>query len=58
LLHDLEALEEQPKTLRFKLPGIVISRRLHAHCEAGDCLVQAASELADVDQLLVAQPNR
>lgn len=56
-LHDLEALEEPPKTLRFKLPGIVISRRLHAHCEAGDCLVQAASELIDVDHCL-SQPNR
>ncbi|MEQ9244726.1 MAG: succinylglutamate desuccinylase/aspartoacylase family protein [Nitratireductor sp.] len=57
LLHDLEALEEKPVTLRFKLPGIVISRRLHAHCEAGDCLVQAASELTDVNQLLVSQPD-
>nr|WP_246746442.1 MULTISPECIES: succinylglutamate desuccinylase/aspartoacylase family protein [Nitratireductor] len=58
VLHDLESIEEPPKTLRFKLPGIVISRRLHAHCEAGDCLVQAASELADVDRLFLSQPNR
>lgn len=41
-VHDLERLEAEEEPLRFVEPGIVISRRLHTMCEAGDCLVQAA----------------
>ena len=37
---------EQP--LRFAEGGIVISRRLHTMCEAGDCLVQAAEPMKHV----------
>ncbi|MDW6022939.1 succinylglutamate desuccinylase/aspartoacylase family protein [Mesorhizobium sp. BAC0120] len=40
--HDLERLEAEAEELRFAEAGIVISRRLHTMCEAGDCLVQAA----------------
>lgn len=48
--HDLESLDKPAEILRFRKPGIVISRRLHAHCEAGDCLVQAACELTQADE--------
>ena len=44
--HDLERLETPEEELHFAEAGIVISRRLHTMCEAGDCLVQAA-ELVD-----------
>ena len=40
--HDLERLEMQEEGLHFAEAGIVISRRLHTMCEAGDCLVQVA----------------
>ena len=40
--HDFERLTETEQPLRFAEGGIVISRRLHTMCEAGDCLVQAA----------------
>lgn len=40
--HDLERLEEPEAELRFAEAGIVLSRRLHTMCEAGDCLVQVA----------------
>jgi len=40
--HDLERLDMQEEPLLFAEPGIVISRRLHTHCEAGDCLLQVA----------------
>jgi uncharacterized protein len=40
--HELERLEAQEEELRFAEAGIVISRRLHTMCQAGDCLVQAA----------------
>lgn len=44
--HDLERLETPEEPLRFAESGIVISRRLHTHCEAGDCLVQVAEPVA------------
>lgn len=44
--HDLERLEAPEEPLRFAESGIVISRRLHTHCEAGDCLVQVAEPVA------------
>jgi uncharacterized protein len=44
--HDLERLDVAEEELRFSEAGIVISRRLHTMCEAGDCLMQAA-ELVD-----------
>ncbi len=40
--HDLERLEAAEEPLRFEESGIVISRRLHTDCQAGDCLVQVA----------------
>ncbi|WEX10897.1 succinylglutamate desuccinylase/aspartoacylase family protein [Chelativorans sp. AA-79] len=43
--HDLERLECQADALMFRRGGIVISRRLHADCQAGDCLIQAAAEI-------------
>lgn len=50
LYHDLERLDRPAEVLKFKMPGIVISRRLHAQCEAGDCLMQAASQVeGDID---------
>lgn len=44
--HDLERLEEPEETLRFAEGGIVISRRLHTMCEAGDCLMQVAEPVS------------
>lgn len=44
--HDLERLEEPEETLRFAEAGIVISRRLHTMCEAGDCLMQVAEPVS------------
>jgi hypothetical protein len=40
--HDLERLDVSDETLNFAEAGIVISRRLHTMCEAGDCLMQVA----------------
>ncbi|RAZ84605.1 deacylase [Mesorhizobium hawassense] len=40
--HDLERLEAAEEALRFAEAGIVLSRRLHTMCEAGDCLMQVA----------------
>jgi predicted deacylase len=40
--HDLERLEAAEEPLHFAEGGIVISRRLHSQCEAGDCLLQVA----------------
>lgn len=40
--HDLERLDMPEEPLLFAEAGIVISRRLHTHCEAGDCLIQVA----------------
>jgi predicted deacylase len=40
--HDLERLESPEEPLRFAEGGIVLSRRLHTHCESGDCLMQVA----------------
>lgn len=43
--HDLERPDLEPEVLTFRRGGIVLSRRLHADCQAGDCLVQAAAEI-------------
>ncbi|TIR01125.1 succinylglutamate desuccinylase/aspartoacylase family protein [Mesorhizobium sp.] len=40
--HDLERLELAEEAIRFSESGIVLSRRLHTMCEAGDCLMQVA----------------
>ncbi|MDH4984193.1 succinylglutamate desuccinylase/aspartoacylase family protein [Aminobacter anthyllidis] len=40
--HDLERLDVSEEALNFAEAGIVISRRLHTMCEAGDCLMQVA----------------
>jgi predicted deacylase len=40
--HDLERLDMAEEPLFFAEAGIVISRRLHTYCEAGDCLIQVA----------------
>lgn len=40
--HDLERLDAREEPLRFQEGGIVLSRRLHTMCEAGDCLLQVA----------------
>ncbi|MBE1205229.1 succinylglutamate desuccinylase/aspartoacylase family protein [Aminobacter carboxidus] len=40
--HDLERLDLPEEALHFAEAGIVISRRLHTMCEAGDCLLQVA----------------
>lgn len=44
--HDLERLEWPEEPLRFAEGGIVISHRLHAMSEAGDCLIQVAEPIA------------
>ncbi|TIX38043.1 MAG: deacylase, partial [Mesorhizobium sp.] len=40
--HDLERLDLAEEALHFVENGIVLSRRLHTMCEAGDCLMQVA----------------
>ncbi|MER9227127.1 succinylglutamate desuccinylase/aspartoacylase family protein [Mesorhizobium sp. M0664] len=40
--HDLERLDLAEQALHFLESGIVLSRRLHTMCEAGDCLMQVA----------------
>jgi uncharacterized protein len=40
--HDLERLDVAEEPRHLAEGGIVISRRLHSHCEAGDCLLQVA----------------
>lgn len=40
--HDLERLALAEEPLHFAEGGIIISRRLHTMCEAGDCLMQVA----------------
>ncbi|WP_095198059.1 succinylglutamate desuccinylase/aspartoacylase family protein [Mesorhizobium carmichaelinearum] len=40
--HDLERLDLAEEALHFAEAGIVLSRRLHTMCEAGDCLMQVA----------------
>jgi uncharacterized protein len=40
--HDLERLDLAEEALHFAESGIVLSRRLHTMCEAGDCLMQVA----------------
>lgn len=43
--HDLERLELAEEELYFAEGGLVLSRRLHTMCEAGDCLMQVAEPL-------------
>jgi predicted deacylase len=43
--HDFEALDRPEIALTFVEAGVVISRRLHTMCEAGDCLMQVAEPL-------------
>lgn len=50
--HDLTRLDIAEEELRFQESGIVISRRLHADSEAGDCLIQVARPVGD-DAFLV-----
>jgi len=38
--HDFERLDLPEETLHFRRSGVVLSRRLHTDCQAGDCLVQ------------------
>ena len=45
--HDLERLALAEEPLRFAEGGIIISRRLHTMCEAGDCLMQVAEPVED-----------
>lgn len=45
--HDLERLDLPEEPLVFAEGGIVLSRRLHAMCEAGDCLMQVAEPIED-----------
>ncbi|WP_192180695.1 succinylglutamate desuccinylase/aspartoacylase family protein [Mesorhizobium amorphae] len=45
--HDLERLDLAEEALHFAEGGIVLSRRLHTMCEAGDCLVQVAEPVED-----------
>lgn len=40
--HDLARLDLAEEALHFAEGGIVLSRRLHTMCEAGDCLMQVA----------------
>jgi uncharacterized protein len=49
--HDLNRLDEEEETLRFAVSGVVISRRLHTDCEAGDCLIQVGREVTVADIL-------
>jgi predicted deacylase len=41
-LYDLERPMDDPLTLRFAESGIVLTRRLHTHCQSGDCLMNLA----------------
>jgi uncharacterized protein len=43
--HDLERLQVAEEPLHFAEGGIVLSRRLHTLCEAGDCLMQVAEQV-------------
>ncbi|MER8387948.1 succinylglutamate desuccinylase/aspartoacylase family protein [Mesorhizobium sp. M1428] len=43
--HDLERLDFAEEALHFAENGIVLSRRLHTMCEAGDCLMQVAEPI-------------
>jgi len=43
--HDLERLDLAEEPLRFAEGGVIISRRLHTMCEAGDCLMQVAEPI-------------
>jgi predicted deacylase len=49
--HDLERLDVDEEELFFRESGIVISRRLHSDCQAGDCLIQVGRRVAE-DELL------
>ncbi|MCR9135112.1 MAG: succinylglutamate desuccinylase/aspartoacylase family protein [Alphaproteobacteria bacterium] len=37
--HDLESPAREPEEIRSTVSGVVVSRRLHAHVEGGDCLL-------------------
>lgn len=41
--HDFSDLSAPEVELRFKVSGVVISRRLHVDSEAGDCLIQVGT---------------
>jgi len=43
--HDFQRINEAEEALHFQTSGIVISRRLHTDCEAGDCLIQVARKI-------------
>ena len=43
--HDFGRLELNEDELRFAVPGVVISRRLHSDSESGDCLIQVGRRL-------------
>jgi predicted deacylase len=45
-MHDLERLDAPEEELCFAAGGGVLSHRLHAMCEAGDCLIHVAEALA------------
>jgi predicted deacylase len=45
--HDFERLGELEEELQFATTGIVISRRLHTQCQAGDCLIQVGRIIKD-----------
>jgi predicted deacylase len=50
--HDFERPEAPEETLHFPADGIVISQRLHADCQSGDCLVQVGRPLTPTHALL------
>lgn len=52
--HDLNQLDAEEEILRFRQPGIVISRRLHTDCESGDSLIQVARPVGRADILTAA----
>jgi predicted deacylase len=45
--HDLNDIGRPEEELHFGCSGIVLSQRLHTHCEGGDCLVQVARLLPE-----------
>ncbi|MNV95178.1 Succinylglutamate desuccinylase / Aspartoacylase family protein [compost metagenome] len=52
--HDLNQLGAEEEVLRFRVSGIVISRRLHTDCESGDSLIQVAHPVNPADILTPA----
>ncbi|PZU24523.1 MAG: deacylase [Shinella sp.] len=45
--HNFEQLSETEEELRFAVPGVVISRRLHTQSQNGDCLIQVGRLIKD-----------